>query len=694
MATATKNDVENAYSSLNRNSFESADMLSPHDQPNASLTAQQEAEDTAEAMAAAATWRKRKRSYMLIYAAIFCIAYVTSLDANTAYLYLNFACSEFGSLASFSTIAIVQQLCFAIAKPPIAKLSDVFGRAQAYSFSLLLYISGYFLVAKAPTLNHLFGGIGLQATGNTGLQVLQSIIIADSTTAKWRGLIIGIVNLPYLINFAVAGPVANAVLVHKDWRFGFLLWTFIVPLAASPLLITLFVGQRRAKLAGLMTRNPIKSRSCLPALRELGNEIDAIGLVLFAIGFTLILVPMSEFGRGLNMPISPQQMLLASVFIIALFVIWEGFAKNPILPYRFLTNISVVCICLVGVLDFCSFYLSWTFLSSFIQVLKGWDQTRTGYFASTQNVTSTLTGILVGWAMAATRRYKALLVIGVVVRLIGVSMMIRYRSIGSPTALLILCQLLQGIGGGSVAITMQVAVQCVVRHSDVAIVTAVELLMTECGAAIGSAVAGLVFSGDLPNALATRLPEFSQDEINEIVGSLPKALSYPLGSETRQAIIEAWVQIMHKLCFIAAIILVPAIFFSLAIPDGELPDVLHHHHHQSRSTSQSYHDTSEHRSTNGRGLRHSQTRMTRSMNSLRSGKSPRRMQPRPRASHSNIPDRAEQSESTRMMRVRSSGETGRHLRFEPNLPSRSSKGVRKSDESDPLLADIDDNGDQ
>lgn len=701
MAT-TNDDVEAGLQSFNRGSLVPSEISRSPGQSAEALTAQQ-----------AALWRKKRRSYILIYAAIFCIAYVTSLDANTSYLYLNFACSEFGSLASFSTIAIVQQLCFAIAKPPIAKLSDVFGRAEAYAFSLILYVCGYLFVAKAPSLNQLIGGIGLQSTGTTGLQVLQSIIIADSTTAKWRGLIIGIVNLPYLINFAVAGPLANAVLVNKDWRFGFLLWTFVVPLAASPLLITLFVGQRRAKLAGLMTRNPIKSRWCLPALHELSNEIDAIGLILFSVGFALMLVPMSEFGKGAAITISPQQMLMGSALVIALFLIWEGFAKNPILPYRFLTNLSVVCICIVGVLDFCSFYLSWTFLSSFIQVLKGWDQTRTGYFASTQNVTSTLTGILVGWAMAATRRYKTLLVVGIIVRLVGVAMMVRYRSVGSPTALLVMCQLLQGIGGGSVAITMQVAVQCVVRHSDVAIVTAIELLMTECGAAIGSALAGLVYSSDLPNALASRLPNMSKDEIYLIAGSLPAALSYPMGTDTREAIIEAWVQIMHKLCIMAALILVPAIFFGLAIPDGELPDVLHHHHHHhSRSISGSHPQGSEHRSqrstsgslqTNTAHHRRGLGRTTKSMGSLRSGNSVRRAPSRSRISSTLLPDQDEAIESpteslnssrvqeqvgSAMIRGRSSGEIGRSLRFVTD-PRLKSDRDRRSKESDPLLGDTD-----
>lgn len=40
-----------------------------------------------------------------------------SLDTMTSFLYLNYACSEFNSLSSFGTVAIVQQLVCAVSKP-------------------------------------------------------------------------------------------------------------------------------------------------------------------------------------------------------------------------------------------------------------------------------------------------------------------------------------------------------------------------------------------------------------------------------------------------------------------------------------------------------------------------------------------------------------------------------------------------
>lgn len=45
-----------------------------------------------------------------------------------------------------------------------------------------------------------------------------------------------------------------------------------------------------------------------------------------------------------------------------------------------------------------------------------------------------------------------------------------------------------GIGGGFAAVCLQVGAQASVKHSDVAMVTAVVLLVTEIGGSIGGAI--------------------------------------------------------------------------------------------------------------------------------------------------------------------------------------------------------------
>ncbi len=66
--------------------------------------------------------------------------------------------------------------------------------------------------------------------------------------------------------------------------------------------------------------------------------------------------------------------------------------------------------------------------------------------------------------------------------------MIHSRGANASDAEIVWTQILQGIGGGFAAVSLQVGAQASVPHVDVAMVTAVVLLITEIGGAVGSAV--------------------------------------------------------------------------------------------------------------------------------------------------------------------------------------------------------------
>lgn len=68
--------------------------------------------------------------------------------------------------------------------------------------------------------------------------------------------------------------------------------------------------------------------------------------------------------------------------------------------------------------------------------------------------------------------------------------MIHSRGANGSDAELVWTQLLQGIGGGFAVVASTVGAQASVPHVDVAMVTAVVLLITEIGGAIGSAIGG------------------------------------------------------------------------------------------------------------------------------------------------------------------------------------------------------------
>ena len=55
---------------------------------------------------------------------------------------------------------------------------------------------------------------------HSGLHLLTSVIIADITTLKWRGLVTGLTSAPFIMNAFVGSKVANLVLERFGWRWG------------------------------------------------------------------------------------------------------------------------------------------------------------------------------------------------------------------------------------------------------------------------------------------------------------------------------------------------------------------------------------------------------------------------------------------------------------------------------------------
>ena len=128
-----------------------------------------------------------------------------------------------------------------------------------------------------------------------------------------------------------------------------------------------------------------------------------------------------------------------------------------------------------------------------------------------------------------------MLFLGLLIRLLGCLANLRARSpTGTPTEL-VLCQILQGIGGGFSAISIQVSAQASVAHADVATITAMVLLISEIGNSVGSAMSTGMWAYYMPLELERYVPNPQGDEglIRELYGSMMEVVRYERGSEVR-----------------------------------------------------------------------------------------------------------------------------------------------------------------
>lgn len=417
-------------------------------------------------------------------------AYIYSLDGTTTYAYLAWAASAFGNHSLIATIQVAQGVIVAVGKPVVAKIADAKSRGFAYVFVLVFYVVGYIVIASAKIINSIAAGIIVYAVGYTGLQLLTQIIIADITTLKWRGLVTGLMTMPFIINAFVGSKISAQMIEGAGWRWGYGMFAILVPASLLPLIATLLWAEREARKRGYITKQPSKDGVWAKFL-DYAERLDIVGLTLIGTSVALILLPLtlarSAKGGWKNPSMIAMEVVGCSLIPLYLIFEWK-FAKHPVVPKRFVQNRSIVLASLIGASDFISFYLSFTYLYSFVVIVKPWSLVNATYFTMTQTVALTIFGIVGGVILRFTGRYKPVFIGGLVIRLIGAGLMIHSRGANASDAEIVWSQLLQGMGGGLAHVCLTVAAQASVKHSDVAMATAVVLLVTEIGGSIGSAI--------------------------------------------------------------------------------------------------------------------------------------------------------------------------------------------------------------
>lgn len=509
-------------------------------------------------------------------------SYVYSLDNQTTSNYLAFATSYFGAHSLISSIQVVQSILVAVGKPIIAKVADVTSRATAYLVVLGFHVTGYLVIAAAPNVGAIAIGIIFYAIGYTGLQLLTSIIIADITTLKWRGLVSGLTSAPFLVNAVIGSKLATAVLETLGWRWGYGMFAIVVPVAMAPLILTLFWGERQAKKQGLVAASSpheslVHHRKGKWAQRawHFAEQLDLVGLVLLGVAVALILLPMTLAQRAKDSWSNPSMiaMFVLGWILLPVFALWDiKFAKRPVIARRFLSNRTVVCVAFIGFFDFLSFFLTFMYLPSFVLVTKSWSMTNVFYFGQAQTVGLTVFGIVGGVIMRFTQRYKPLLVIGLCIRLLGVSLMIHSRGTHSSDAELVMTQVLQGLGGGFAAVCSGVGAQASVPHADVAMVIAIVLLWTEIGAGVGSSLAGAIWAGTMPEKLHEYLPGLSQEDRDVLFGDITAVRARPMDDPVRVGVIGAYSDTMKVMLVLATVLSVIPLVLSIFMPNWYLGD--------------------------------------------------------------------------------------------------------------------------
>lgn len=452
---------------------------------------------------AEATYATTGASFYLLVAFLMMASFVNLLDNQITYsVTVSGPGSVFNASALATTALTLQSIIVAITKPFVSKFADVFGRATCACIVMFFYILGFLVMAVSQSMADYTGGVVLWAIGNSGLQIVIQILLADYFSSRNRAFAIAVFSAPTFIVFAVGPRIVGALVPtisataaqtgqKNEWRWAVGMFTILVPFVMSPIIMVLFANENKAKRAGLLPVHPYRRLPFTSGVVKFLKDIDFGGLLMLSGGFLLLLLPLtleSNKVGGYQHGWVIALVTVGGVMILATPLYERFISPEPFLRRAWL-NSDVVLTMILGFFDYVAFQI--TYRGTYwwaMETMHITDQDNLNYFNSTQMVTMTLFAIIAGLIISYTRRFKYLLVFAAVLRLVGIGLMMRFRHTGTTMVQAVWPQVVQGIGGGVLGVLLQLAAQVSVRHQDVAMVTAAVLLFFELGGAVGTTI--------------------------------------------------------------------------------------------------------------------------------------------------------------------------------------------------------------
>ncbi|KAK8076684.1 hypothetical protein PG994_003956 [Apiospora phragmitis] len=474
------------------------------------------------------------RSTLIVaYFFIFLCSFASALQWQIISNLTPYVTSEFSSHSLIPTIGIVASILSGVLKLPISKIIDAWGRPQGLAAVVVLATIGLILMAACTNIKTYAAAQVFYQVGLSGFSYILSIIIADTSSLKNRALAFAFSTSPSLITTFIGPPIAQWFYTQSSWRWAFGFSSISFFLFSLPILVVLMRNARKAAKLGVLPAAP-DVRVASKSLAYYLEEFDVIGVILLALGLSMIFVP---FSLGIKTSNRSSLVLVAMGFAtLFAFAVHERYqAKKPIIPFGLLFSRNTGGSCLLMIV-----------LSS--SLVHGLDIAKAGYIDHIYGLGSCLWAAVVGYLIRVSDRYRWLAWAALPFHILGGVAMILFRRPDSSVALLVLCQCMITIGGSTLVVVGQMAVMAVCTHAELASVMAILSLASYIGSAGGNALSGAIWNSTLPNALSKLLPDCSAEELARLCADLKMQLSYPMGSPVRTAIITAYDQAQVKMC--------------------------------------------------------------------------------------------------------------------------------------------------
>lgn len=519
-----------------------------------------------------ATFNNNERIFF--YSAIFLASFAYNLDTRLRSVYQTQATSSYQSHSLLTTVNILRSVISAAAQPTIARLSDIYGRMELLSFSIIFFVVGTVIESQAYDVQKFAGGAIIYQLGYTGLVLEIGLICADFSLLNWRLLGLFVPLFPSAINSWISGDVASAM-GQENWSWGIAMWAIIVPVVFIPMYLIYYYKYWRAQKNGNFDElTKTNNESIKKTVIDLFWKLDIIGIILFIAVMALLLVPLTLAGGIDSQWKKPHIIapLVVGFCCIPPFLYWESVTSNAIIPFRLLKDRGIWAAMAMGTLITFVYNIQGDYMFTVLTVSVNESVKSATRIISLRGFVSIITGTIFSLFVVRLRRLKPFIVFGSCLWMVAMGLLYHFRGGTGSHSGIVGAMVVLGIGAGLFTHPTEVSLQSCVNHQHMATVSSMYLAFYYIGMACGSAISGALWTQTLPGYLRNELndPKLTKSAYADPMKFIKL---YEWGTPERDAVVIAYRQTQRILLITGTCMSVLFIISSLFLRDRKLDNV-------------------------------------------------------------------------------------------------------------------------
>ncbi len=469
---------------------------------------------------------------------------LAALDQTIVSTALKNIVEEFDGLNHYTWVVTAYLLTSTASTPLYGKISDIYGRRVVFQFAIVTFLIGSFLAGASQNMEQLIATRALQGVGAGGLMALTFVIIGDIVPPRERGKYQGYFGAVWGLS-SVAGPLLGGFFADNETILGIAGWRWIfyinLPIGIISLIVTSAVLH-------------------IPKVKR-EHSIDYLGAVLMVTSVSLILLSASIYGPQYGWGDSRTIMYaVIGVILAVLFLMWEGKAKEPILPLYLFKNHTFSITSLLGAVIGAGMFGAIVMLPLYFQVVKGYSATEAGLKLIPLMLGIVSTSIVSGKMISKHGHYKRFPIMGTAIMTVGILLMTRLQ-IDTPYWQISIYAILVGAGLGLSMQTIVIALQNAVEFKDMGIATSSNTFFRSLGSVFGTAIFGSILTnrvvhymssgfGELAKTNPSALAGFDTAQLEVLTTNTAVLETFP--PVIKQTALEAFVNSFHIVFYAAA----------------------------------------------------------------------------------------------------------------------------------------------